>query len=253
MCSEYFLTFLRKEFKSEAQQQQHFTSKVHRKKAQEIAKQEKLKAAKMNPKKGKGSSIKKGGEVQLEEHGVSDKSVESIAQVPDVASMGKKKSKNKKQGRGRIAETFADSDSGRKTVSNEVIANVNGGDSESSSDDEDDLLALSQIKLSSKLSRNEKVASVGTDSSSGSDSDSDSDSGCDSKVSTTPATVDYEIITPGGVPSESEDNATLSRKKKGKSVASVTAAGSSGASKVTICKICGFDAQGSRNKRKSIK
>jgi len=254
-----------KEFKTEAQQKQHFTSKVHRKKAQDLAKQEKAKAAKMYPKRGKGNNGKKSNEL-LQKSG---NDVEGLS--VDMISV---KIANKKQGDRRNpveleADINSSSDeeslsmttmdakvtSSRKSGGNGAAEKDSDSDSDALSDSDDDLLALSQIgKTSKQSSVSGKVIDSCSDSDSESRSVTEKDSGVvNNDTEKTIVGMEYEIITPGGGAQlegleDHQSEQVTSKKKKGKLRAPLAAATGTGSVKDTVCKICGFDAQGSRNR-----
>ena len=118
-----------------------------------------------------------------------------------------------------------------------------------------ELLQKSQIKKTKQKDLKKNV----DDSESDSDTDSDSSGDdADAKQQEDSEVQEYTIITPGGT--QSEDTGvqhTLKGRVKGKGKQQAganhfsTASATAGATqKETVCKICGFDAQGSRNKCK---
>jgi hypothetical protein len=258
----------RKEFKSEAQQQQHFTSKPHRKKAQDLVRQEKTREAKMNPKKGKGhvtkntdvpipvKEVKEDSKQQQPQNGKkrvahrpantnafafdSDSSDADSSDAEEEKEVVQKSPQSAKKSRGSDA-TDSDSDS--------------DGDGDSSSDG-DDLLQLSQIKISKQRERKQPC-----DDNSSDEGDEDEDKDKDTapaEHSEVGVETEYEIITPGGPPHSAGGTLPLQtppvhhqgKKQRGQHEQQQAQSAHAGAtsSSATVCKICGFDAQGSRNK-----
>ena len=131
---------------------------------------------------------------------------------------------------------------------NTILKEESDNESVSSASDSssDDLLKLSQVKI------NSKCHSEGSNTSDSDDCGDDDDN--IEKIEKNDSTkeivseVEYEIITPGShVVEETTANASQGKKQKKLESNQKSSAGNSTVTSA-ICQICGFDAEGSRNK-----